>query len=213
MCSRYYVELSPELRPIVEAAKHSSLAGKMAHNFCRTLVTEGEIRPADIAPVIASNQRGERAVFPMVWGFQQTGGSTSKRSAPLFNARVETADSKPTFRECWQRRRCIVPASWYFEWEHLTRPDGSKKAGDKFAIQPAGASVTWLAGLYRMENGFPFFTVLTREPGAELAKLHDRMPLILPQDALAGWIDPRTPADDVKKIAGEAMTAMVCERC
>ena len=125
---------------------------------------------------------------------------------------METADQKPTFRECWQRRRCIIPASFYFEWEHLTKPDGTKETGDKYAIQPAGATVTWLAGLYRMENGYPFFTILTRPPVGEVGRIHDRMPLILPETAIAGWIDPASPADTVKEISAAALTEMVLEK-
>ena len=211
MCSRYYVELSPELRPIIEAARHSSLAAKMVHDLGRPVVTEGEVRPTDIAPVIASNKRGQKTVFPMIWGFQQAEQDHTKRSQPLINARSETAASKPTFRECWLRRRCVVPASWYFEWEHLVRPDGTKRAGDKYIIQPEGASITYFAGLYRMENGFPCFTILTRQPGREVEKLHDRMPLILPPDAIDQWISPQTPQELVREISAHALTDMVLE--
>ncbi len=255
MCSRYYVELSPELRPIIEAARHSSLAGKMVHDLGRPVVSEGEVRPTDIAPVLASNSRGTPSVFPMIWGFRQADRENTKRSQPLINARSETADVKPTFRECWQRRRCVVPASYYFEWQHLAalanvdpaaapavhmpadafrmpethasrtaesnalRAADTKKAAretsrtaDKFAIQPAGETVTWLAGLYRIENGYPFFTILTREPSAELAKIHDRMPLILPKNLTEEWISPGTSPERVKQIAASALTDMVFER-
>ena len=212
MCTRYYVELSPELRPIIEQARNSSLAAKMVHDLGRPVITQGEVKPTDIAPVIASNSKGLRSAFPMIFGFMQSDHDNTKRSQPLLNARVETADTKPTFKECWQRRRCIVPASWYFEWEHLTRPDGTKKAGDNYAIQPAGATVTWLAGLYRIENGYPFFTILTKSPVGELGKIHDRMPLILPESAIADWINPSSPADTVKEISAGALSEMVMEK-
>lgn len=212
MCSRYYVELSPELRPIIEAAQHSSLAAKMVHDLGRPVVTEGEVKPTDIAPVIAPNAKGQKSVFPMIWGFQQAERDNTRRSQPLINARSETADTKPTFRECWQRRRCVIPASYYFEWEHLTRPDGSKKAGDKYAIQPVGATVTYFAGLYRIENGFPYFTVLTREPSTALARLHDRMPLILPPEEMNTWINPETEPEQIKEIASDALTEMIIEK-
>ena len=213
MCSRYFVDLSPELRPIIEAARRSSLAGKMVHDLGRPVVREGEIKPTDIAAVIAPDGKGRRSVFPMIWGFLLPDRKNTKRSQPLINARAETADSKPTFRECWQRRRCIVPASYYFEWEHFTKPDGSKITGSKYAVQPAGDTVAWLAGLYRMENGYPYFTILTREPGPEIGKLHDRMPLILPQNAIDDWIDPKTDAAAVKEIAAAALTDMIMEKC
>ena len=219
MCSRYFVDLSPELRPIIEAARHSSLAGRMVHDLGRPVITEGEVKPTDIAPVIASNSQGKQSVFPMIWGFRQADRENTKRSRPLINARSETADTKPTFQECWQRRRCVIPASYYFEWEHFARPDGSRKTGDKYAIQPTGSTLTWMAGLYRMENApyetkkqYPFFTILTREPSYELGKIHDRMPLILPQEAIAEWINPATPADRVKEIAASALTDVIFEK-
>ena len=113
-----------------------------------------------------------------------------------------------------------MPASYYFEWSRartahemdpLTKPDGTKKTGVKYAIQPAGATVTWLAGLYRIENGYPFFTILTRSPVGELGKIHDRMPLILPENAITDWINPASPAETVKEISAAALTDMVME--
>ena len=86
--------------------------------------------------------------------------------------------------ELWEKRRCIIPASWYFEWEHLISNTGQKKTGDKYMIQPNGSSMTWLAGLYRIEDSLPVFAVLTREPTDELRRIHDRMPLILPKERI-----------------------------
>ena len=212
VCSRYYVELSPELRPIIEAARHTPLADKMVHKLGRPVIREGEVKPTDIAPVMAPNSKGNRAVFPMSWGFILPDKENTKRAQPLINVRSETADSKSTFKECWQRRRCVVPASYYFGWEHFIKPDGSKKTGDKYTIQPAGATVTWLAGLYRMENGFPYFTILTREPFGELSRIHDRMPLLLPENVLGEWINPNTDADTIKEIASSALTDMIFEK-
>ena len=116
MCCRYYMEMSPELRPIIEEANRSTLKERIVNKLGRPMVTEGEARPTNIVPVIAPNRYGARTVFPMVWGF-----TIPRSSSPMVNARVETANTKPTFKESWERRRCIVPASYYFEWEHLIR--------------------------------------------------------------------------------------------
>ena len=59
---------------------------------------------------------------------------------------------KPSFREAWQQHRCVIPASYYFEWEHLIGSSGQKKVGDKFMLQPKNETMTWLAGIYRMEE-------------------------------------------------------------
>lgn len=199
MCYRYYVEMLAELRPIVDEAEGSALKERMVSKLGRPLVTEGEVRPTDIVPVIAPNRSGARAVFPMVWGF-----SLPRSSSPLVNARVETAGTKPTFRESWERRRCIIPASYYFEWEHvLNAATGKTRTGDKYRIQPKGSAVTWLAGLYRIEERsgiqVPVFAVLTREPSEEIRFIHDRMPVILPEEDIERWISPDGRPDEILK--------------
>ena len=157
--------------------------------------------PTDIVPVIASNMNRQRAVFPMKWGFT---GKTL-----LMNARVETVAVKPTFRDAWKSHRCIVPASYYFEWEHLIGNNGKTKTGDKYAIQPQGSSMTWLCGLYRFENDMPFFVILTREPGEQIRFIHDRMPLILQEHLVNSWIDPDA---DPKELVREAVTDVIAEK-
>ncbi len=184
MCCRYMLEESPELRPIIEAMNRSPLVGKL---FSPGAVrSEGEIQPADVAPVLAPDRNGRSAVFPMRWGF-------SGKSL-VFNARLETAASRPMFREAWKSRRCAVPVSCYFEWEHRTAADGKRKTGIKFRLQE-DAALTWLCGIYRMEEGVPCFAVLTREPGETIRFIHDRMPLILPESMIPEWIRPDSCPD------------------
>ena len=170
MCCRYWFDESPELRPFVEEMNRSPLVEKFVETG--SITTQGEVRPTNVVPVIASNRRGEKAVYPMKWGFS---GRTL-----LVNARSETASTKPTFSDAWKSHRCIVPASYYFEWEHLISNDGKKKTGPKYLIQPKDSAVTWMCGLYRIEEGLPVFVILTRAPGEEIRFIHDRMPLILP---------------------------------
>ena len=204
MCTRYYVELSPELRPYVEAASRTPLKAKMVSVLGKKFKAEGEIRPTDMAAVIAPGRDGKQAVFPMVWGYHITG-----IDHPVVNARVESAKDKTSFAIDWARHRCIVPASYYFEWEHIKRPDGAVKTGQKYAIQPRNATVTYLAGLYRIEEErglrYPVFTVLTKEPGEILSKIHNRMPVILPEDAISDWIKPDA---DPGRIVSEALADM-----
>lgn len=203
MCTRFYVEPdTEEIREIIAEVQRSQLSGK----FIRAgsaILTFGEIRPTNVVPVIASRKDGKKAAFPMKWGFQIPGRSL------LVNARVETASEKPTFKEAWEKHRCIIPASWYYEWEHIIGNSGQKKVGDKYMIQPKGSSMTWIAGLYRMEDNLPVFTVLTKEPTAELRRIHDRMPLLLPKSAINEWIDPRS---NPKGLLQYAITEMVVEK-
>ena len=209
MCGRYWIDDTLEQRQIAEEMMRSALVGRWKDKAA--VKTHGEIRPTDVVPVIAPNRYGARTVYPMKWGY--TGRSL------LINARSETAAEKPSFREDWARHRCIVPASWYFEWEHYLDKGGKKRTGDKYMIRPkrseiegdfvmttgtahemgatttgaahkSSAAMTWLCGLYRIEGGLPVFVILTREPGEKIRFIHDRMPLIMPGELVNEWIRP-----------------------
>ena len=208
MCTRFYADIDKELKPYIDEAQQASFAQQMMISLSRPITVSGEIRPTDIAAVIAPSRNRQRAVFPMQWGFSISGMKT-----PIVNARIESAAEKPTFRDSWYRRRCVIPASWYYEWQHYKTPDGRRKTGDKYAIQPKDSDITWLAGLYRFEelNGFkyPVFVVLTREPSEAVSGIHDRMPVILPQSAVGEWIAPNGNPDDIVK---SAITDLVLEK-
>ena len=192
MCTRYFIEQNaPELKDILSAATGSSLADRFIRTHGRPIITSGEVRPTDIVPVIAPNQKGIRTVFPMQWGF-----TNKEHNSKHSNTRMESAGTKPTFRNSWKSNRCIVPASYYFEWQHFVSPDGKTKTGNKYAIQPKGQTVTWLCGLYRIEDGFPVFVILTKEPNDTLRKIHDRMPLMLPGEMINEWINPFSNPDE-----------------
>ena len=76
-------------------------------------------------------------------------------------------------------------------------------------IQPKGAKMTWLAGIYRLEDGLPVFAVLTREPPEELKKIHDRMPLIFPEEFIDAWISPKYHPEE---ILPHALSDMITEK-
>lgn len=186
MCCRYYTEMSPKLRSIIEEAQRSRLYLNNVERIAKPLITEGEVFPNSLVPVLASNRTGQKSVFPMIWGYNVTGVNRL-----VANARIETADYLPTFKDSWVAHRCIIPASWYFEWQHVLSPSGKQKAGDKFSIMPRGSDVTYLCGLYRLEENFPHFVILTREPSDSVSHIHDRMPFILPESEIETWINPR----------------------
>jgi putative SOS response-associated peptidase YedK len=80
------------------------------------------------------------------------------------------------------------------------------RTGDKYMIRPKDGGITWLCGLYRIENGLPVFVILTREPGEEIRFIHDRMPLILPEQYIDAWISPETKPED---LLDKALTELV----
>ncbi|MCR5565251.1 MAG: SOS response-associated peptidase [Clostridiales bacterium] len=185
MCGRVYMApADPELRELVREMNRSVLASRFGKKEGIPLQPEGEIFPSSVLPVLAVNKAGEQRVFPMKWGFSGPKGL-------LINARAETAAEKATFREAWKAHRCVIPASWYFEWEH----DEKKKAGQKYALRPEEQGLIWLAGLYRMEEGLPVFVVLTRPADESIAWMHDRMPVMLPRSGIGEWIRPESDPD------------------
>ncbi len=203
MCTRYYVDDGAEqMREIGALALQSPLASRFAGAGTPVLVS-GEIRPASVAPVIAPDRRGGEAVFPMKWGFLIPSGPL------LVNARLETAPVRPSFRESWARRRCVVPASWYYEWSHPLDENGRKRVGEKYRFRPRGGATAWLAGLYRLEDGLPSFTVLTRQAAEPLCAIHDRMPVVLPGDRIRDWIAPDGRPEE---ILPDTLTDMSVER-
>ena len=205
MCTRFYIDVSnKEMQEILREADRSVLKKRFLVDLAKPIRTSGEVRPTDVAAVIAPDRKGNRAVFPMQWGFLVPG-----IKGPLVNAKSETAAERPTFRDAFRSRRCVIPASWYFEWEHRVSESGKTVTGDKYAIQPAGSEITWLAGLYRIEDGYPRFVVLTREPSEEIRKIHDRMPLILPEEQISEWIRPDA---DPGPLLSYALTDLVAEK-
>lgn len=208
MCTRFYVEPA-SYQSLITRAQKIQLANDIMVKLGKPLTMCGEMRPTDVAAVLAPNKNGKMAVFPMLWGF-----SHEATDAPIVNCRLETASQKEMWKDSWFRRRCVVPCSWYFEWEHFRSPDGKRsKVGDKYLIQPKGAESTLLAGLYRIEKRkglqVPVFSVLTRDAVGELRGIHDRMPLILRREDVASWVRPDW---NPQEISQRALTEMCWDK-
>ena len=110
MCTWFYADYK-YLSGYINKAQQLPLADNIMNAMSKSKAMSGNIRPTDMAAVLAPNKQGNVAVFPMIWGF--THESTPK---PLINCRIETADQKPLWKDSWFRRRCVIPASWYYEW-------------------------------------------------------------------------------------------------
>jgi putative SOS response-associated peptidase YedK len=112
-----------------------------------------------------------------VWGFI----SSMPGRGPLFNARGETVHQLPTFKESFRFRRCLVPASGFYEWRPRDRQPYyfERKDGNPMAF--AGI---WEPGI----SGHPHATIITTTPNTEMAEIHDRMPVILESDRWKKWL-------------------------
>lgn len=189
MCGRFYVpteDMSDELLQILNRAETRLQAADPAFRLPR-----GEVCPGDWAAVVSMNRAGQPSPFAMKWGYHtQSPGSTEEKGRKLLiNARSETAAEKPTFRDSMVNRRCLIPAGAYFEWDHRTKPLV------KYRFFLPDAPLMWLAGIYRFEpdSRYPVFTVLTRPAAESIAPLHERMPVIVPPEMHARWLDRSLP--------------------
>ena len=97
------------------------------------------------------------------------------------------------FKDGLKNRRCLIPASSYFEWEKR------EKEKIKYDIRPVGNGMLYMAGLYRIEGNKAVFTILTREPAESIAVIHDRMPVILPDAIRNDWLNLKYDAADVMR--------------
>ena len=182
MCGRYYIaedDAAEELRQIIEAVNRRNPDAK----------TGGEIRPGDTVPVLANSPILQPGAYVVRWGYTLPDGKL------LFNARSENAADKALFQDGMAQRRCLIPATCYFEWEHR----GKDKI--KYAIAPENNDMIYLAGIYRKEGRRASCTILTREPEESIAFIHNRMPVILPAEAIGDWLNIRYDAVDVLKAA------------
>ena len=139
--------------------------------------------------MLANSRKQDVQPFAMRWGYAFPNGR------PIINARSETAAQKPMFKDGMRQRRCVIPASHYFEWERRGA------ARTKYAIRPARADTLYLAGIYHLENHdgviVPVFTILTRDAAPCIAFIHPRMPVLLPADAAPDWLNPGYNAEEV----------------
>jgi putative SOS response-associated peptidase YedK len=170
VCGRYYLALEEEN---LEIKKIIGQINTRYHGSpLLALMKTGEIFPTNIVPVLIAS-------FPelMGWGFTRTGGK-----GRVINARAETVTEKPMFRQHFLRNRCLIPSSYYFEWE---------KSGDKKIRYAIGwRTPLFMAGLYRHEKDshLPTFVIITRPATPELAFIHDRMPLLVSGDRQQEWL-------------------------
>jgi putative SOS response-associated peptidase YedK len=126
----------------------------------------------------------------MRWGLVPRWQHSQKRAAPLINARAETAWEKPTFREAFSRRRCIVAMTGFYEWT----PGTPRR--QPHLIRPRTTPMLAVAGIFNPPQGEfgPSVAILTTAANRDMVQLHDRMPSLLDKEIWSAWLDPE--ADD-----------------
>jgi putative SOS response-associated peptidase YedK len=183
--------------------------------------TRGSQAEPEAPPDVARELRVVR------WGLVPYWAKDPKIGSRLINARAETVDSKPAFRQAFKRRRCLLPADGYYEWQ---QPDGreSDSPGGKGGAGPGGMKQPFyifredggplaFAGLYELwrDNDLPddherawlwTAVIITTSAPDDLGKIHDRMPMVIQPDRWQEWLDPAAsdPADLMALLAPAA---------
>ncbi len=153
------------------------------------------IAPTQPVAVIANDAAARRLQF-MRWGLIPSWAKDPEIGSRLINARAETLAEKPSFRTALRRRRCLIVADGFYEWR---KDDGGKTPFYIYLRSQQPFAFAGLWDVWQAPDGgvIPTCTIITTGPNSLLAALHDRMPVILPPDAYAHWLDPalQTPAD------------------
>ena len=170
MCGRYQftAEQCAEIRQIVDAIQRKYGAGQW---------TPGEICPTAKAPVLVREGSGDAPAL-MKWGYQLPG-------TLVINARAETVQEKPLFRRSLAARRCLIPATAFYEWDTDKR---------KYQFTLPEEPVFYMAGLFDRRDGEDCYCVLTTAANDSMKPVHNRMPLVVPKRQISAWLTDKDSA-------------------
>lgn len=168
------------------------------------------IAPSTVHPVLRA-QGGRRELVPATWGFVGRFARGGAAPSLLANARAESARTKPTFRGAFAAHRCVVPADGFYEW---TGPKGARRPT---WFHPAGGGLLRLAGLYQPAKDpdtgeIDRFTILTTEASADVAPVHDRMPVLLEPGDVDLWLGDGADAERAEALLRPAPRGFLAAR-
>jgi putative SOS response-associated peptidase YedK len=188
MCSRYFLD-----------ADGNVIASTFAVAADERVRQRFNIAPTQLAPIVRMAPGGERELALARWGLVPRWAKDLAVGTKMINARGEGVETKPAFRDAVAKRRCIVPATGFFEWKGVARQK------QPFAITLPGRHVFGFAGLWERwkpteGDAVETFTIVTTEANPAVAEIHDRMPVILPREAEETWL-AGDPAEAVRLLA------------
>ncbi|MFU8852421.1 SOS response-associated peptidase [Micromonospora sp. SL1-18] len=147
------------------------------------------VAPTDPVPLVRLAPEGHRLLSVGRWGLVPHWSRSAAGAARMINARAETIATSRAYAPSFARRRCLVPADGWYEW--VREPDGRRQP---YYMTPVDGSVLAFAGIWSVwesaDAALLTFSVLTTAAVGELAEVHDRMPLLLPRERWAAWLDP-----------------------
>lgn len=190
MCGRYTLTSSPE-----EISEHYGLSIDPA-----AFTPSYNIAPAQDAPVIRYFNGIGRRLDRIKWGLVPSWSKDIKISSRLINARSETIAEKPAFRSAFKKRRCLIPTNGFYEW----KPGHAGKQPYWIGLQDR--SIFSFAGIWEVwtdkESGHELetFSIITTSPNKKIKALHDRMPVIVPEEKYKYWLDATSTPDGLVNI-------------
>ena len=162
MCARYYIQESiyEDIEPLVGAVEEEERI-------------TGDVHPSECPPIIVFDQKPVLTT-KIAWGYP-----ARKGKGLLINARAETVMEKPTFRNGIRHRRCLLPASGFYEW------DAEK---NKVECRAKKDGSLFLAGCYDVFDNERYFTIITTTANESMQLIHDRMPLMIGMEDAGEWL-------------------------
>ena len=177
MCGRYGLAVSGEV-----------LATLLGLDEVPDVKANQNIAPTTQAPVARIHQ-GQRELAIMGWGLLPVWARDRRMAARMINARAESVDTKPAFRQAFSRRRCLVVSDGFYEWKRLGRQRQPYHIGlgEGRAFAMAGIWERWKDP---EDQWVLTFSIITTTANELVGTIHDRMPVILPPAAFEQWLDP-----------------------
>jgi putative SOS response-associated peptidase YedK len=180
MCGRYTLSIAPE-----------ALAERFHAELARELLTPTyNAAPSQALPAICNINPHE--ITLSAWGFIPEWADGRPDAKPLINARAETVATKPTFRQAFRTKRCLVLADGFYEWKRT----GKRRVPYRIALtsgEPFAFAGIWSTVHDPTGQPYTTFAILTTEANDLVATIHTRMPVILPARDEANWLNQRLP--------------------
>lgn len=195
----------------VQTASGDEIAGAFGLDEAPQLAPRYNIAPTQpVAVVGVRPATGRRGLTQLAWGLVPRGALGKERG--FINARSESAGERPSFAEAFARRRCLIPATGFYEWQKL---DARRRQPWLFRLAASGPFAfagLWEPAAAAIPGAMPTCTILTTEPNGLTRPVHDRMPVILAPADYERWLDPELViAAEVRPLLrpfpAEAMTA------
>lgn len=189
MCGRYYLNASKK-----KLAEHFHIADTAD---IPDIPPRFNIAPSQDIPVVRQSEKG-REVAMMRWGLLPSWSEDSKAKFSMINARAETVAEKPAYRAAFKKRRCLIPASGYYEW----KPAASGK--QPYVIRRKDEGLLALAGIWELWEGggevIESCSIIVTAANKLMSPIHDRMPVILTPNNYSEWL--RSETQDIGHLQG-----------